>query len=198
MSAVLTAGALQFRAVVPSAGELDGANLIVPDLQFGDNAGHSSFEDTCKNLEEIFTRPCYGIVCTCCASSAPCETCCHAVGFHVCSALKKTRYRKGSLYDRALDGQRVLFNMHRKGLPTEVIEEKKRAYVENAILTDKEAQAIMNAIHEHRSEEKHPREPDLAGTVDEDSGDTSVTRSILSWSTAETELGSIAASRASE
>jgi hypothetical protein len=163
--------AAHFRAVLPDAEALDGATLSAPDMDLDSGWGHNSFEEMCKSLEEAFTRPELGIICTCCAASDPCQTCCHAVGFHVCPAMGKTRYRKGSLYDRCLDGQRVLFNMHRKGLPTQIIEEKQRAYVESGLLTEKEALAIMNAIREHRSEENPLNEPASAGSADEDRED---------------------------
>ena len=167
------ASSARFRAVLPDAEALGGATLSPPTLHLGSGSGHSSFEEMCKSLEEAYTRPELGIICACCAASDPCQACCHAVGFHKCPRSNKVRYRKGSLYDRCLDGQRVLFNMHRKGLPTELIEEKQRAYVESGLLSEKEAMAIMNAIREHRSEEKPLTEPGLAGSACEDRDDAS-------------------------
>ena len=115
--------------------------LSVPPLVLGGSTGQISFEEMCKGLEDDFSRPALGIICACCASSDPCQACCHAVGFHTCLRTDKTRYRKGSLYDRCLDGQRVLFNLHRKGLPTELIDEKMRSYVEIGLLLEREGTA---------------------------------------------------------
>ena len=89
--------AAHFRAVLPDAEALDGGILSAPDMDLDSGWGHNSFEEMCKSLEEAFTRPELGIICACCAASDPCQTCCHAVGFHVYPAIGKTRYRKGSL-----------------------------------------------------------------------------------------------------
>ena len=118
-----TPPATHFRAALPDVAAV-GCALPVVDLHVGGLSNQLSFEDRCRSVEESITRPELGIVCVCCAADDPCLSCRYAVGFHICAKVGKTRYRKGSLYDRCLDGQRVLFNMHRKGVPTEVIEEK--------------------------------------------------------------------------
>ena len=145
--------ATHFCAALPDIAAV-GCALPAVDLHVGGLSKQFSFEDRCKSVEESITRPELGVVCACCAAGDPCLSCRYAVGFHVCAKVGKTRYRKGSLYDRCLDGQRVLFNMHRRGLPTEVIEEKMNAYIQEGTLTEKEAVAVMKSILEHRAQER--------------------------------------------
>lgn len=123
-----------------------------------------SFEETCKNLEERFAKP--SLICKCCDSEEPCCACFYAVGFHVCAATGLERYRKGSLYDRILDVQRVLFNLYRKGLPKETIDEKAQEYVDAGYITSQEAAKMMNIIEELDKDRKTLNEAEANTQLD--------------------------------
>ena len=104
-----------------------------------------SFEVLCQQFESTFCSIEADLVCKCCAGEldgAPCRSCKHATGFHLCRNPNagdnlRHRWRKGTLFAGPLDIQRVLFNLHRKMLPDHVLEAKAMQY-EEAKLIDKD------------------------------------------------------------
>ena len=67
------------------------------------------------------------------------------------SGYGKLRWRKGSLHGGDLDIQRVMFNLHRKRLPLEVLKRKADDYVEEGILSSDKARNMMSVIEQERS-----------------------------------------------
>ena len=116
-----------------------------------------SFETICADMEKEFARRKHGLVCTCCAleeQEQKCKSCVHCVGFHRCTNenvdIRKLRWRKGSLHAGDLDIQRVLYNLHRKRLPTEILREKAQEYVAASLLPLEKANLMMQAIEQER------------------------------------------------
>ena len=58
--------------------------------------------------------------------------------------------RKGTLHGGDLDVQRVLYNLHRKRVPTEVLREKAKEYVETNLLSRDKAENMMRVIEQER------------------------------------------------
>ena len=101
--------------------EVGGASLEPIELRIAPGLA-LSFEQTCADVEREICRH-NGLVCSCCAQESQdscCRSCRFAVGFHHCEDRPHLVWRKGTLYGGALDIQRVLFNLHRKGLPTDI------------------------------------------------------------------------------
>jgi len=69
------------------------------------------------------------LFCGCCALEKDrCPACLYATGFHVCrqtplssDGARRHVWRKGTLHDGSMDFQRVLWNLHRRGVPTEAL-----------------------------------------------------------------------------
>jgi len=77
-----------------------------------------SYEDLSKRLEDkICAVP--HLICDCCLlqDSARCKACLYAVGYHKCEKQVAKRWRKGTLYAGQMDFQRIVWNLHRRGLP---------------------------------------------------------------------------------
>ena len=139
----------KFAAVLPRPADLGGLALRVPALTLAADS-KVSFETICRELEHEFTRADYGIVCDCCECPTPCNSCQFAVGFHTCARAAGDRkwYRKGTLFNDALDVQRVLFELHRKGLPLEELQRKGDEYVTAGHITSKQAKEMLGIIAE--------------------------------------------------
>ena len=130
--------------------------LLPQELVLGPDVA-VSFETVCADLEKEFTRRKHDLVCTCCALEEPeqkCKSCVHCVGFHRCTNehvdTRRMLWRKGSLHAGDLDIQRVLYNLHRKHLPTEVLRDKSQEYVAANLLTLEKANLMMRAIEQER------------------------------------------------
>ena len=102
--------------------------LIAPDQPV-------SFEELCAKLESKICQRRHGLVCACCAQdnvASQCRSCQHAIGFHTCTnpelGTATLRWRKGTLHGGQLDIERVVYNLHRKGLPMHALEEKADEY----------------------------------------------------------------------
>ena len=115
-----------------------------------------SFEQTCSYLEGEFCRHEHGLVCACCLKEMEtfCKACRFAVGFHRCQNPKRKSnhlvWRKGSLHASNLDVQRVLYNLHRKGLPTKTLREKAKEYVDAGLISEDMAEQICRVIEADR------------------------------------------------
>ena len=99
----------------------------------------------------------HNLVCECCAMSLPnvCPNCEFAVGFHWCVNLQNSRkeymrWKKGSLFAGALDIERCLFNLHRKGLKIEILKEKADEYVLAGLILLDKARSVCKSIEEER------------------------------------------------
>ena len=99
----------------------------------------------------------HNLVCECCAMSLPevCPNCEYAVGFHWCvnpqnSRKEYMRWKKGSLFAGALDIERCLFNLYRKGLKIEILKEKADEYVLAGLISLDKARSVCKSIEEER------------------------------------------------
>ena len=101
------------------------------------------------------------MLCGCCASaseSSRCDSCRYATGWHYCRSSGcgqgDLAWKAGTLHAGHLDIQRVLFNLHRRRLPTEVLDDKAAEYVEKHgdLVTAGQAKAIMDVIKAERGE----------------------------------------------
>ena len=119
-----------FQWDAPGDEDMDGAHVESEVLSLGKES--VSFEMVCNRLETKFCSAELDKICRCCAQEvpkAPCDACRYATGWHLCQNENNVRHflwRKGSLHAGSLDVQRVLFNLHRKLVPTAVLEEKQR------------------------------------------------------------------------
>ena len=134
---------------------IGGAMLEHETLKVSTAEPSFSYEHRCKMLELKFGDPELGVACSCCAQSAgSCGSCRFAVGWHHCRAdpVKQNDlvWRVGSLHGGRLDIQRVLFNLHRKLLPMDVIEEKANDYVSAGLVTREEADGMLAVIRSER------------------------------------------------
>ena len=121
------------------------------ELTLGNEA--VSFEHRCAVLERHFCQQEYDLICSCCAeeeSGLICDACKYAVGFHKCLRADRWRWRKGSLFAGELDAQRVLFNLHRHGLPSPALHKKAEEYVAAGILRIVDADAMLRSIEQER------------------------------------------------
>ncbi len=77
-----------------------------------------SFEDEAARVEhEICSVP--GLICVCCAGGGTklCGSCLHATSFHCCEhAGGRKVWCKGTLYGGVADYQRILLNLHPRGV----------------------------------------------------------------------------------
>ena len=116
-----------------------------------------SFEERCKQLEVKFGDAELGVVCACCAagaSNSTCDSCRFCTGWHRCSKHPGTGlvWKAGTLHAGRLDIQRMLFNLHRRQIPTSVLEEKAAEYVASKYLVEAEAKGILDVIRAERGE----------------------------------------------
>ena len=142
----------------PSPDDIGGAQLetemmkiaTVPETGF-------SFEERCKQLEIKFGDAELDVVCACCAagaSNSTCDSCRFCTGWHRCSNRPGGGlvWQAGTLHAGRLDIQRMLFNLHRRQIPTSVLQEKAAGYVESKYMSEKEATGILNTILFERGE----------------------------------------------
>ena len=83
-----------------------------------------------------------------------CEACKYAVGFHRCGhhdrATDTLLWRKGSLFGGPLDVQRVLFNLHRKGVPVPVLRAKAEEFLAAGLITNEQSDQVLQTIEQLR------------------------------------------------
>ena len=123
-----------------------------------------SFEKYCKDLESLYTDPELGVVCMCCAghaiSSGKCDSCRYATGWHRCNARgyrpedDTLVWKAGTLHSGHLDIQRCLFNLHRKNVPTNTLEDQAAKYVNQFpdLVTKEQADKMLAVIRGERGE----------------------------------------------
>ena len=110
----------------------------------------------------------------CCAQTmqdSPCHACRFAMGFHHCQNERSMRrgflqWPAGCLHNLKTDGQRVLWNLHRRHLPLEVLEKKIDGYIANGLIDQGQAEAMFACIKAERGEGAVVN--DLAGEGAED------------------------------
>ena len=113
-----------------------------------------SFEVLCKAFEARFCTVELDLVCKCCTGEledSPCSSCRHATSFHRCRNANSGddrihRWRKGTLFAGTLDIQRVLFNLHRKMLPTAALETKASEFVAAQLIDQSTADRVIRCI----------------------------------------------------
>ena len=146
----------RFKWTPPSEEDGGGARLTPIALTLGSRYD-DSFEERCAAIEAVFCDSELGVVCSCCAGEMPeavCKACRYAVGWHRCcnrNNAKPLVWRKGTLHGGHIDAQRVLFNLHRKLLPLEVLKEKAAAYVAAGLVSEDQADRIMRVIEQERN-----------------------------------------------
>lgn len=151
---VQASGDVEWRFVwePPPEERLGGAQLEPQELVLG--TGAVSFEYRCAVLESRLCQREHDLICRCCAEELPglvCDACRYAVGFHTCMRdPRRLRWRKGTLHAGFLDGQRVLFNLHRRGIPMATLTEKADEYVAAGLLLAEDARAMVRAIEQER------------------------------------------------
>ena len=85
-----------------------------------------------------------------------CPSCLYAVGWHrCCNPLKSwndntLKWKKDTLFSGEMDTQRALFNLHRRGLPLESMQNTAKQYVDGGYLTAEQAHRIMSVIEQER------------------------------------------------
>lgn len=97
-------------------------------------------------------------VCNCCAGQynkgEQCEACKYAVGLHRCAAAERETdcllWRKSSLFGGPLDIQRVLYNLHRKGVPVPVLRQKAEEFIADGLISNEHADHILQTIEQFR------------------------------------------------
>ena len=157
-----------FRCDLPDIMELPPAELKVA------KGLATSFEQICADMDAQLCQAC--VPCACCTEEmgSVCGACRFAVGFHRChnvGAPDHVVWRKGSLHGGQLDIERVMFNLHRKGLPIATLREKADEYVAAGLLTVEKAQQLIRVLEAERSvftmanedaEDTPPPEPTLS------------------------------------
>ena len=138
----------------PSPEELGGAVLCHQELRIS-TGRPISFEQLCADTEKELCRAQHDLVCACCAGdlASICKACLHAVGFHRCEKTRDAshlRWRKGTLHNGEMDIERVIYNLHRKGLPLHTLREKADAFVDASNLSREKADSIIQIIEQER------------------------------------------------
>jgi hypothetical protein len=139
----------------PSEDDLGEARLEQQQLTVAPGRA-LSFETTCADLEKEFCRHEHALVCRCCTGElkgSTCGACMYAVGFHRCQNTENRRHllwRRGALHGGPCDIQRVLFNLHRKGLPTNTIRDKAAEYAAAGLVSEEQGTNIVRHIEQER------------------------------------------------
>ena len=140
-------------------------------------SGGVSFEVMCDKLETQFCAAELNLVCRCCTKElpgSPCKSCMHATGYHHCcnpqvGDKRKFRWQKGTLFAGTLDIQRVLYNLYRKMLPKQALEEKADEYVKAGFIDRHTANRVLKCIEMERGTTTHLN--DGAGNEAQDAAD---------------------------
>jgi len=146
----------------PDAEDLGGRALEPVVLKLG--PGYSiSFEERCAELERQFAEQ--DLVCACCTNElqTACPACQHATGWHRCSLEQNHRHLlwcKGTLHGGVLDVQRVLFGLHRKGVPLPHLRDRAEEYTQAALIPREQADRVIRCIEQERG---HARVANEAG-----------------------------------
>ena len=152
----------------PRPASLGGA-VIPPQEIVLEPGGGVSFEELAADLEVQLCLPEHGLVCRCCLGELPgsaCQRCRFAVGLHRCQDQRSPRgfrWRKGCLYAGSLDAQRILWNLHRKGLPFQALRDKAAVYEQAGLLSPEHSKAVVAAIEQERDIRRVFNEPVAEG-----------------------------------
>ena len=145
----------------PNPDQVENAHFEPVEMQISSEPAVFSFEEKCRALEDAFSDPELNLVCPCCTGQSGrsiCRACTNGIGWHYCACETTTRddrrfrWKPGSLHAGVLDIQRVLYNMHRRNCPTEVIEEKATQYATSTppLIPADMAKAILDTIRAER------------------------------------------------
>ena len=110
------------------------------------------------------------LVCACCTEELPksvCDACRHATGWHKCQNPNNHRrflWSKGSLFASTLNAQRVLFNLHRKLIPTDVLKTKAQQYVDAGLIQQNMAERVISVIEQERRGDAYVNDPSEAAS----------------------------------
>ena len=143
-----------FRWTVP-----DGVAGIAPrDLRIVSRDCSVSFEHEAARIESDICQA-TSIICDCCEGhlGKRCKSCEHATGFHVCVQKPHRKlWRKGTLFGGSADYQRIIFNLHRKGLPIHIIQTKCDEFIASGDLKLGDADLIVKTIEAERGKQRTP------------------------------------------
>ncbi len=162
----------------PRPAQLGGAVLPPQEIVLEPEGG-VSFEQLACDLETRLCLPEHDLVCRCCLgelAGTACLSCRFAVGLHRCQDARSPvglRWRKGTLYAGSLDAQRILWNLHRKGLPVTALRQKASLYQEAGLLQSQHVDAVILAIEQERGVQRlfqQPDEPREEGAAAEQNG----------------------------
>jgi len=73
----------------------------------------------------------------------------YAVGFHICLQAEnggRVRWKKGTLHDGPCDFQRVVWNLHRRGVPMPSLKTKTDEFLQKGDISLDMAKAILHTI----------------------------------------------------
>ena len=177
-----------------------GVLLAVEPLKVSDIQVEFSWEERCRHFETLFCDPELDLVCPCCAGvvewTGKCDSCRYAVGWHIChheenECNKIPAWKPGTLFDGPLDVERVILNLHRRGLPMDVLEQKAEQYVEKELISREKADTILEIARGERGQARVTNV--LGGDGDEDGNGTRGTRKLNS-----SEMAALLAKRESQ
>ena len=145
----------------PSPDRVENVIFEPVEMNISGEPAAFSFEQKCRDLENTFADPELNLVCRCCAGQTGnpiCNACTNGVGWHYCACDGSTpenrqlRWKPGSLHGGKLDIQRVLYNMHRRNVPLNVIEDKALTYASTTppLIPVDMAKAILDIIRLER------------------------------------------------
>ncbi len=141
------------------------AALVPQELRLSPNC-NVSFETLSAETERhIGSEP--QLICGCCLlEESRCKACMYAVGFHRCEKTEMPQWKKGTLHDGQMDFQRVLWNLHRRGVPTPALKNKADEFVANGDLSLDMAGTIIRTIENERGKQRLANEADGADTAE--------------------------------
>ncbi len=125
-----------------------------------------SFEDEAARMEHDICRV-PNLVCSCCSleEQSRCLSCQHATSFHRCDLHPgRVLWCKGSLHGGTLDYERILFNLHRKGISSTALKLKADEFVDAGLLPLEKAKQTVLVIEGERGKERLSN--DAGGTDD--------------------------------
>ena len=151
------------------------AALVPQELRLSPKC-NVSFETLCAETERHIGSIPY-LICTCCqlGEDKRCKSCMYAVGFHKCQTTPDVKsWRKGTLHAGPMDFQRVLWNLHRRGIPTRALIQKADDFVGNGDLTVDAARITVRTIEGERGAQR------MANEAGGDAGDAAQGRGRVS------------------
>ena len=114
-----------------------------------------SFETLSAEIEKyIGSVP--NLICDCCLleDKARCKSCLYAIGLHQCEKKDSHTWRKGTLHDGPMDFQRVVWNLHRRGVPMPALKKKADEFIASGDLSVGMAETIIKTIEAERGKQR--------------------------------------------